>query len=330
MKQLLTFMFFFGFAVSTATAQNTTSEATAAAAQRSTIPYVDPDPGEYHTGVLTENGALRLANGKLLQLVNENSQDLTGQDPMVGNIFAFRGRTITVRGLRYNSVAAGAPKQQVLAVQSFGPGDDHNFVAGRLGTDEHGVFLRSKGEKQIYFKGELAKRMRPHAQTLNTTIGMGDGVILYGDVQQGADGTLTLSPTRPDVWYLMRPRELASVGDESRIKDGVTYRLLGLQTPATSRNDPATDLPAYGHLEVPLDMDLGGVVIGTDRAFVRGTPVKSAKELAFKQRHKSIRIKGTEFSGPIAGSISGSAVGYGDHALKRMRPAKSNAKRTTR
>lgn len=277
--------------------------------QAAGTPYVNPVAAEYHTGVLEldENSGkhfLRLADGKRMPLINETSGDMYGAvDDMANNITAFVGSTITVRGLRYKT--SRTSRTSVLAIQSFAPGKSQNFIAGRLKRDETGVYLPAPGNSQasVYLRGALGKRFLPHTDTLPTQIGMGDGVIIYGEIETRPDGTLSLVRAKPDVWYLIRPwgtkrRNTAAGG-------GTSYRLLGMQTPATSNDHPRTGRPAYGHLEVPARTSLKGNKLGDDRTMVLGRAPTATEKLRFRASHPSIRVIGSKFSAPISSSING-------------------------
>ena len=288
-----------------AQASHALAQGAPAGAPAASAPYNNPIPGEFHTGVLEEEGGtfrLRYPDGTRVDLYHESSSDFVdAASDLASTISAFVGKTITVRGLRYR-LAAGSRAAPVLAVQTFAPGKSKDFISGRLAKDEHGIYLRAPGGAHVYLKGALGERLEPHAQTLPTTIGMGDGVIVYGETVEAADGTLFLARSKPDVWYLTRAwstrRRL------TKDPSGLSYRLLGLQTPATSSADPATSKMAYGHLEVPADIDLKGNQLGSTRTMVRGRMPSKTKPLRFKPSHPSIRVIGSEFGAPINNNVS--------------------------
>lgn len=303
----------------------------------STTAYREPFSGEYHTGILSRRGAtwrLRGEDGKSHVLVLEASADIPGvYSTMVGNISAFVGAQITVRGLRYK-VPSGTKTSEVLAIQSFAPGAEKNFVSGRLDNDANGVFLLTYGNRRIYLKGDFAKRLRPHAQTLKTSITMGDGVILYGKIGKNAAGRLELTESTQDLWMLSRiqpapspaPRTATASTEPvaevpTATKSGITYRLFGIQTPATSR-PAASGAYAYGHLELPADVDLKDNTVGSTRTFVKGRHVTTASRLAFPSAHRSIKFRGEE----VARSISGGLSRQTTPQMKRQRVARKTSK----
>jgi len=256
-----------------------------------------PEVGEYYTGTLellpnttqlilkTETGSYPLSSD-YTAAANRLTSDI------IGEIGAFVGKKVTVRAARYLDGDSA-----YLAVQAMAPGDSKDFIAGRLYTANNRAFMQM-GIHRIFFRESAGRRMKPHANHLATSVGMGDGVIMYGQIHELGSGELEFQPKTYDAWYLMRPRH-------SRTKravgaDGKPYRLLGIQTPATSIGT------SWGHLEVPASIEFNGIKLGDSRAFVKARQIRGGIKPLFPWKHQSIKLRGSEFSMPVeTGTVLG-------------------------